>query len=180
MSYFVTFGASQVEPIWVLLDLILARVKRSSIEVLPASHGGSYACQLVSYSWEAAKLRLLSRELIAVHVILEQSIGSNYMIHAPHRESSQSTQWVCTGEGSRDAMWAVYLASKKTCGVEFTSFSVDDSSDFSELERVSVDNYPWGEWCLIRGAVRRPDGEWEERTGTGPAAEADERNRSKR
>jgi hypothetical protein len=60
--------------------------------------------------------------------------------------------------------WSSYLDAKSDLRVRFVAFSIQEIPDVA-LPEVTVENFPWGEWELIQSAVRRADGEWEERGG---------------
>jgi hypothetical protein len=45
-------------------------------------------------------------------------------------------------------------------GLNFLALSDGDSPDFAEIDHVTEENFPWGWFLLVTGAVRGKDGNW--------------------
>lgn len=72
--------------------------------------------------------------------------------------------WTFSLESSDLLVLSTYATCLRETHPQFVALSVDDDPAF-EGRTVDADTFPWSWYLLVRGAVRRVDGTWDERAG---------------
>jgi hypothetical protein len=164
MNYKVVFGATQFNPVWALLTSVLSRIKNPSIWILRTE-----TCEALDYkptdeSLGTLRVWLETKQVCSLQIQQNDPELIIIGLYAPRFCDESLNQWKCIVECPETFAQQTYRLSKERDEISFISLSVDEIPSFDDAE-VTRDTYPWGEWCLILGAVRRADGTWDEREG---------------
>ena len=153
----VMWGSQELGPVWDLAAFAVGGLDAPVVEVSTRDLTLRHVPD-----WRPLRL-LLERGEIASFNVAQPGLMLLF-VNAPAFGESSSSGWQAVLDCSSAVAADIYRRAKLDDRMAFVALSVDDNPSVEALE-VSVESFPWGDWSLIVGAVRGPDGEWVERNG---------------
>ena len=156
-------GADRLDGAW-SLACHAAGAGPTVARALMPEHSSSMKYETTGLGLEDLRAGLASGKIVSVHLAMSPPARMVIGVYAPRFCGAPLQQWTCVAEADEATARAWFGRSLADAQVAFVALCANDAPEF-ETERVTIENFPWGDWRVQRAAVRRTDGTWEDRTG---------------
>ena len=161
------FGSKTLEPTWsIILDIIGDENVRWY--VLPKESWQSHAVQSVELDSQQIRVAFEAGQYCLVEPGLGKSGQNSILAHAPKSCEHALSQWHVCADTTLEFALLWFRNCLATNDLDYVAIYVDDDPDYEGIETLDVDTFPWDYLDLIKAAVRRPDGRWDQRPGPAP------------
>lgn len=131
----------------------------AKVLVLPATCEESMAYEEFRGGLDAAVFALETGQYSSVQVEGSKAGSLLAGIYCPHFARGRLADWLAWVEGESLDAGAALESVLAVDGVTYVAISREESPDF-DVDRITEQTFPWGDWRLSVGGVRTAGGSW--------------------